>query len=77
MGRTGEALGCLRRALSIRHGMGDRQNEAATLRLLGEAQQSAGDTEAAHDCWNRALAIVRELGDERQAAEIGAALAHS
>ena len=77
MGRTGEALGCLRRALSIRHGMGDRQNEAATLRLLGEAQQSAGDIEAAHDCWNRALAIVRELGDDRQAAEIGAALAHS
>ena len=77
MGRTADALGCLQRALSIRRGMGDRQNEAATLRLLGQAQQSAGDLEAAQDCWTRALDIVRELGDERQAAEIAAALEHS
>ena len=37
---------------------------------MGDVNEGVGDVGAAHDCWNQALTIFRELGDETQSAEL-------
>lgn len=62
-GLHGEAVAYLRRTLEKLHQMGAPHREAETLWLLGRANGERGRIEAARSLLNRALNLVREIGD--------------
>lgn len=68
-----EALACYQRALGLYRGLGDRMNEAVTLRNLGEAQHGGGDLGAARESWRQALDIFTGL-DHPDAEQVRALL---
>jgi DNA-binding SARP family transcriptional activator len=57
-----EGIGCLERALTISHEVGDRMGEARAANNLAEVYLKQGRTEEAVDPLHRALALNRELG---------------
>ncbi|MFI6262136.1 BTAD domain-containing putative transcriptional regulator [Micromonospora sp. NPDC051006] len=56
-----QALSCYQEALGLYRKLGDRMNEAVTLRHLGETRHAAGDLAAARKCWQQALDIFVDL----------------
>lgn len=70
----GEALACYRQALGLYRQLGDRMNEAVTLRQLGETQHAGGDSAAARESWRQALDILTDL-DHPDADRVRALLA--
>ncbi|MEU9504826.1 BTAD domain-containing putative transcriptional regulator [Micromonospora sp. NPDC048170] len=68
-----EALACYQRALGLYRGLGDRMNEALTLRNLGEAQHGGGEIDAARESWRQALDIFTGL-DHPDAEQVRALL---
>ncbi|MEU8260489.1 tetratricopeptide repeat protein [Micromonospora sp. NPDC048999] len=56
-----QAISCYREALTLYQRLGDRPNEAITLRYLGETQHAAGDSDAARRSWRRSLDIFTEI----------------
>ncbi|MEU5720800.1 BTAD domain-containing putative transcriptional regulator [Micromonospora sp. NPDC047738] len=56
-----EAISCYQQALLLYQGLGDRPNEAVTLRHLGESQHAYGDADAARRSWRQALDILTEI----------------
>jgi tetratricopeptide (TPR) repeat protein len=62
-GAAGEAVDAYARALQVRRRIGDRRGEASSLRGLGQAHRTAGDTETARERLEAALAIFEELDD--------------
>ena len=69
-----EAVGCYRTALDLYRELGERLEEAITLRNLGDTHQQAGEMSAARDAWLRAREIFEELGHP-SADAVGARLA--
>jgi DNA-binding SARP family transcriptional activator len=72
LGRDAEALDHLQQALISHQTSGNRQRQAATLRLLGRAQARNGLAAEADESWVRSAAIFEDLGDSDQAAEVRA-----
>jgi tetratricopeptide (TPR) repeat protein len=72
LGRDAEALDHLQQALTSHQTSGNRQRQAVTLRLLGQAQARNGLAAEAHESWARSAAIFDDLGDSDQAAEVRA-----
>ncbi len=72
LGRDTDALDCLRQALDSHQASGNRQQQAATLRSLGTAQNRLGLAAEARESLAHATAIFEELGDSAQAAEVRA-----
>jgi DNA-binding SARP family transcriptional activator len=70
--RDADALDHLRQALASHQISGNRQRQAATLRLLGQAQARNGLAAEARESWARSAAIFDDLGDSDQAAEVRA-----
>ena len=70
LGHNADALDCLEQALVIHRAEGDRHREAFTLRFLGSAQARVGLVAEADESWRLAAAILDELGDTAQAAEV-------
>jgi len=68
MGRSGEAVGYSRQALSVVQETGDRHGEGITLSKLGTALCADGQTNAARRCWHDSVAILDGL-DGPKAAE--------
>jgi tetratricopeptide (TPR) repeat protein len=62
LGRHGDAVACYQRALEGYRRIGERWEEAETLSRLGDTHFAAGEEEAAHLAWERAAAILDELG---------------
>ena len=69
LGRDTDALDCLQLALDSHQASGNRQQQAATLKSLGIAQNRAG-LAGARESLAHAAAIFEELGDSAQAAEV-------
>ena len=61
LGQFGESVGSYRRALDLFRALGDRHHEATALTDLGDTHASAGNREAAQDCWRYALLILTDL----------------
>jgi DNA-binding SARP family transcriptional activator/tetratricopeptide (TPR) repeat protein/DNA-binding XRE family transcriptional regulator len=62
LGQHRQAIDCFQQALDLfEHANDDRHAEATTLTHLGEAQDAAGDREAARVTWQRALSILDGL----------------
>jgi tetratricopeptide (TPR) repeat protein len=57
-----DAAECYLRAIDLYHDIGNRHPEAETLTSLGDTYQLAGHREAARGAWERAAAILDELG---------------
>jgi DNA-binding SARP family transcriptional activator len=72
LGRDADALDCLRQSLASHQARGNRPRQAATLRLLGQAQIRNGQVAEARESWAQAAAIFDELGEADQAAEVRA-----
>ncbi len=70
LGRDTDALDCLQRALYSHRASGNRQQQAATLKSFGTAQNRAGLAAEARESLAHAAAIFEELGDSAQAAEV-------
>lgn len=68
-----QAISCYREALALYQRLGDRPNEAITLRYLGETQHASGDGAAARRSWQRSLDILTEI-DHPDAARVRALL---
>ncbi|MEU2616004.1 tetratricopeptide repeat protein [Micromonospora sp. NPDC007271] len=68
-----QAVSCYREALALYQRLGDRPNEATTLRYLGETQRASGDGEAARRSWQRSLEILTEI-EHPEAARVRALL---
>lgn len=62
VGDHGEAASCYRQAIDIYRTLGDRKSEADTLTRLGDNQTEVDDPDAAREAWQRALAILDDLG---------------
>ncbi len=58
-----EAMKMLTECLSIRRGLGNRNETAATLSMLSEVHLHQGDVAKARECDEEALALFREVGD--------------
>jgi tetratricopeptide (TPR) repeat protein len=56
------ALDYYQQALRLFSDLGDRYKETETLSSLGDTHHAGGDTAAARECWQRALAILADLG---------------
>jgi tetratricopeptide (TPR) repeat protein/transcriptional regulator with XRE-family HTH domain len=69
-----DAIACYQDALRLCRELGNRHNQAETLTRLGEAWFSSGNSEAAHDAWRQALAILDDL-EHPDAAQVKARLA--
>ena len=72
LGRDADAQEHLGQALTSHQMSGNRQQQAATLRLLGRAQARNGLAAEARESWTRAAAIFDDLGDSARAAEVRA-----
>jgi DNA-binding SARP family transcriptional activator len=72
LGRDADALEHLGQALTSHQISGNRQQQAATLRLLGRAQARNGLAAQARESWTRAAGIFDDLGDSARAAEVRA-----
>jgi DNA-binding SARP family transcriptional activator len=72
LGRVKEALDCLQRAVSSHQAVGDRLQQAHTLKTLAAAQKHLGEVVLAREARTQAAAIFDELGDGVQAAELRA-----
>jgi DNA-binding SARP family transcriptional activator len=72
LGRDADALDHLGQALTSHQMSGNRQQQAATLRLLGRAQARSGQAAQARESWTRAARIFDDLGDSARAAEVRA-----
>jgi DNA-binding SARP family transcriptional activator/Tfp pilus assembly protein PilF len=72
LGRDVDALDSLRQALTSHQTAGNRNRQAATLRLLGRAQTRNDLVAEARESWTQAAAIFDDLGDSAQAAEVRA-----
>jgi tetratricopeptide (TPR) repeat protein len=72
LGRDADAVDHLGQALTSHQISGNRQRQAATLRLLGRAQAHSGLAAEARESWTRAAKIFDDLGDSAQAAEVRA-----
>ena len=46
--------------------VGNGEDEAAVLRMMGESYEAAGDAVQARGFYTQALALSREIGDEAQ-----------
>lgn len=62
LGGYQQAVDRYRQAASLFHATGERNSEAACLICLGDSHHSAGQPDAAHEVWTRALALTDELG---------------
>jgi tetratricopeptide (TPR) repeat protein len=62
-GQQIEAQECYEAALRIRHEIGDRRGEGATLSNLAVLLTSMGEYTRAGECYDRALVFRREVGD--------------
>jgi tetratricopeptide (TPR) repeat protein len=62
LGNFGDAVGCYGRALAIFRDFGERFYEAEILTHLGDTRQVADDLQRAREAWQRALAILEDLG---------------
>jgi tetratricopeptide (TPR) repeat protein len=56
-----DAVACYRQAIEVLGGAGDLDGRAEILTHLGDALQAAGDSVAASEAWQRALAILEDL----------------
>ncbi|MBM0256857.1 tetratricopeptide repeat protein [Micromonospora sp. 4G55] len=56
-----QASACYREALLLYRKLGDRMNEAVTLRHLGETQHAGGDPDAARRSWRQSLDILTDI----------------
>jgi tetratricopeptide (TPR) repeat protein len=74
LGRRAEATDLLERALAIHRAAGDKYGEAQALQHIGAAHVRAGRLAGAQGAWTRARALFESLGEDRQAAELGAQL---
>ena len=63
LGQHRQAITCYQRALDLSRRSSYRIDVAEILDHLGDAQQAAGDNEAAHQSWSQALDILDELGE--------------
>ena len=77
LGRDEKALECLRLSLSSHLAAGNRNRQAATLRLLASVQARSGLPQQARESWAQAAAIFQDLGDSAQAAQVRAEQAAS
>lgn len=57
-----EAVRYYREAYTLSLALGDQWSAARVLNHLGDALAATGDTAAAHDCWQRALTVLNDLG---------------
>lgn len=57
MGKSADAIACLRRALGIFRKLGDRRGQAVTLRDTGNVLNAGGRRQQARAAWQEALAI--------------------
>jgi len=64
----------MRRAQEIAAATGNRAGEAKALGNLGSLYGQHGDVAQAEDCYNRSVAILRELGDHESAEAVLKAL---
>lgn len=62
LGGYQQAVDRYRQAAELFHATGERHSEAACLICLGDSHRSAGQSDAAHAVWARALALTAELG---------------
>jgi tetratricopeptide (TPR) repeat protein len=62
MGNHGQAVDCYQHALEIYEEGGHRYYQADTFTHMADVKQAAGDLDAARDAWQRALAILDDLG---------------
>ncbi len=62
LGGYQQAVDRYRQAAQLFHATGERHSEAACLICLGDSHRSAGQSDAAHEVWARALALTAELG---------------
>lgn len=62
LGGYQQAVDRYRQAAQLFHATGERHSEAACLTCLGDSHRSAGQSDAAHEVWTRALALTNELG---------------
>jgi DNA-binding SARP family transcriptional activator len=72
LGRDADALDHLGQGLASHQISGNRQQQAAALRLLGRAQARSGLGAEARESWARAAGIFDDLGDSTRAAEVRA-----
>ena len=77
LGEEKEALECLRQSLNSHQAAGNQNRQAVTLRLLASVQARSGLSEQARESWAQAAAILDDLGDSVQAAEVRAEQAKS
>jgi DNA-binding SARP family transcriptional activator len=63
LGGHQKAIVCYRNSIALRHDGGERYGEAWTLLRLGDTQLAHGDPQAAGEAWERAAAILDDLGD--------------
>ena len=61
LGRHAEAIASHQRSLKLYRDLGDLQHQADALIELGDAQQAAGNPQAAREAWQHALAILEGL----------------
>ncbi|SNT60724.1 Tetratricopeptide repeat-containing protein [Asanoa hainanensis] len=73
LSRYPEAIEHFHRSLDVYEGLGDRYVETIVLTHLGDTHQAAGNTDAAHGAWRRALATLEEI-DHPDAADVRARL---
>jgi hypothetical protein len=74
LGHHGLAIACYLKAITLARYLGDRYQEADTLRNLGDTYLATGNTQAARDTWQQALAILGEL-DHPDAEQVRSRLA--
>jgi DNA-binding SARP family transcriptional activator/Tfp pilus assembly protein PilF len=72
LGRDDEALDCLAQSVACHQAVGNRLQQAFTLKSLAAVQASRGLTAQARESRAQAAAIFDELGDVSQAAEVRA-----
>jgi len=61
LGEHAEAAACYQHAIDLYREVGARYEEADTLTRLGDTHRTSGAIDAAHDAWQRALAILDHL----------------
>jgi DNA-binding SARP family transcriptional activator len=74
LGQSAEAASLLGRALTIHRAVGDRTGEAQDLRYIGIAHARAGRVAEARGTWTLARGLYQGLGDDKEAADLGAQL---
>lgn len=74
LGNYTEAVACYGYARDLFRDVGDRYGEADTLTRLGDSHKGSGDSRAAREAWQKALAILTDL-DHPDATPVHARLA--